>query len=247
MDALVEGSVLRVGERVRITAQLIDAKADKHLWADNYDRDLGDILKLHSQVAKAIVDQIRITLTPQDEARFDSIEVVNPEAYQLYLRGRYFWNQFTEESLLRSVDFFEQAITIDRNYALAYAGLASAYSGLSNDFLPPHETMPKVKQAAIRALELDETVAAAHTALGLVKFFYERDWVAAEKEFMEAIKLNPNSAEARTWLALYLISMGRQQESILELEKAKKVDPRFQNLRGDPRYQEFLKKTGFGI
>ena len=225
VDAIVEGSVLRAGDRVRITAQLIDARADKHLWAENYDRDLGDIFRLHSEVARAIVDQIRITLTPQDEVRLGSTETVDPEAYQLYLKGRYLWSQFTEESLLKSVDYFEQAITRDPNYALAYTGLASAYSGLSSDFRPPHETMPKARQAATKALELDETLADAHITLGLVKFFYEWDWYATEKEFKRAIELNPSSAEAHTWLALYLTSMGRQNESIPELEKAQKLDP----------------------
>jgi len=225
VGAIVEGSVLRAGDRVRITAQLIDARADKHLWAENYDRDLGDILRLHSEVAKTIANQIRITLTPQDEARLGSAETVDPEVYQLYLKGRYFWSQFGEEHLLKSIDYFEQAIARDPNYALAYAGLASSYSGLSNDFLPPHETMPKVKQAAIKALELDETLAEAHIAMGLVKFFYEREWSATEKEFQRAIELNPNSAEARTWYALYLTTMGRYEESIIEVEKAQKLDP----------------------
>ncbi|MEE9170979.1 MAG: protein kinase [bacterium] len=225
VGAIVEGSVLRAGDRVRITAQLIDARADKHLWAENYDRDLGDILRLHSEVARAIANQVRIKLTPQDEARLGSAETVDPEVYQLYLKGRHFWSQFTEESLLKSVDYFEQAIARDPNYALAYTGLASAYSALSNDFVAPHETMPKVRQAAIKALDLDETLAEAHIALGLVKFFYERDWPTSEKEFQRAIELNPSSAEARAWFALYLTAMGRHEEAILEMEKAQKLDP----------------------
>ncbi|MFQ5777854.1 MAG: protein kinase, partial [Terriglobia bacterium] len=177
VDAIVEGSVLRSGDRVRITAQLIDASTDEHLWADNFDRSLGDILALHSDVAQAIAREIKIAVTPEEEAHLASARPVNPEAHEAYLKGDYHWNKFTREGFAQSLGYFQQAIEIDPDYAPAYAGMARAYSVLGVfGGLVPSETHPKAKTAALKALELDDTLAQAHVALGMTMLLYDWDW-----------------------------------------------------------------------
>src|SRR5437870_4416663 len=204
VDAVVEGTVLRSGEQVRITAQLIQTPADKHLWAESYEGDLHDTLALQKKVASAIAEQIRIELTPKEQAALKNAKVVNPEAYEAYLKGRYFWNKRTADGLKRAVDYFDQAIEKDPNYAQAYAGLADSYALLGDweyGVLAPSEAYPKAKAAAIKALELDNALGEAHTLLAFSLDVFDWDWGSAEKEFRRAIELNPGYATADHWYA----------------------------------------------
>ena len=228
VDAVVEGTVLHSGQRVRITAQLIRAAADQHLWSNSYEGDLGDTLALQSKVAREIADQIRINLTPQEKAALKSVKEVDPEAYEAYLKGRYFWNKRTADGLQKAVDYFNQAIEKDPNYAPPYTGLADSYSLLGDweyGVLPPKEAYPKAKAAAITALELDHTLSEAHTSLAFSLDGFDWDWGAAEREFKRAIELNPNYATAHHWYAWHLSVLGRNSEAIAELRKAENLDP----------------------
>ena len=215
----------RAGHRVRITAQLIQVSDQTHLWAESYERDLGDILALQSDVAQAIANEIRIKLTPQEQARLASPRPVNPEAYEAYLKGRYLWNKMTQEALQKGIQWFEEAIQKDPGYAAAYAGLADCYLTLLDyGYLSPKEAMAHANRAAARALELDETLAEAHTSSAHVHL-HEFAWLPAEKEFKRAIELNPSYATAHLYYASYLIALGRQQEAIAEAQRAQTLDP----------------------
>jgi TolB-like protein/DNA-binding winged helix-turn-helix (wHTH) protein/Tfp pilus assembly protein PilF len=225
VDAIVQGSVQRFGDRVRINAQLIYAPTDKHLWAESYERDLRDILALENEVARSIADEVRIRLTPQEERRFTDLRPVSPEAYEAYLKGRYHLNKGNEEEVKKSVEDFEQAYGKDPGYALAYAGLADSYLALSTYHFTPREIKPKAKAAAMKALQLDETLAEAHTALGAVSLTYDWDWPAAERELKKAIELNPSSANAHHWYAHYLTAIGRHEDAIAEIQRAHRLDP----------------------
>ena len=228
VDAVVEGTVLRSGEQVRITAQLIQAPADKHLWAQSYEGDLHDTLALQKKVASAIAEQIRIELTPKEQAVLKNAKVVNPEAYEAYLKGRYFWNKRTADGLKRAVDYFDQAIEKDPNYAQAYAGLTDSYALLGDweyGVLAPSEAYPKAKAAAIKALELDNALGEAHTSLAFSLDVFDWDWESAEREFRRAIGLNPGYATAHHWYAWHLSEMGRNSEAIAEMRKAENLDP----------------------
>jgi len=227
VDAVLEGSVQHSGTRVRITAQLIHAPTDTPLWAGSYDRELQDVLGLESSVARAIADEIQVTLTPQEKAKLTATRQVNPDAYEAYLRGRYEWNKRTAEGLRRAVDFFQQALAKDSGYALAYAGLADSYFSLaySAEVLHPQEAVPKAKAAALKALELDESLAEAHATLGAIKVFYDWDWAGAEQEFKRAIALNAGYATSHHWYGLYLGWTGRVAEAKAELRRAQQLDP----------------------
>ena len=226
VEGIVEGSVLRVGDRVRITAQLIRAEQERHLWAESYERDLRDILALQSEVARAIASEIRIKVTPQEQTRLASARPVNPEAYEAYLRGRYFWNKRTEEAVKKAIEFFGQALEKDPTYALAYVGLADCYGVLGDySFLSPKEAFPRAKAGATKALELDETSAEAHTSLAIIKDDYEWDWPGAEREFKRALELNPNYATAHHWYSDHLEIVGRHDEAIAEIKRAQQLDP----------------------
>jgi len=225
VDAVIEGSVRRSGDRVRITAQLIHAPTDRHLWAESYERDLRDVLTLQSEVARAIANEIKIQVTPQEQVRLANARPVNPEAHEAYLKGRYHWNKATEQELRKSIEYFEQSLAKDPNYALAYAGLADTYSSLSSFYAAPREVMPKAMAAATKALGLDETLAAAHTSLGYAKLVYEWDWAVAERELKRAIALNPNHADAHMWYGWYLVAMGHPEEGTAELQRATELDP----------------------
>ncbi len=228
VDAVVEGTVLRSGEQVRITAQLIQTPADRHLWAESYEGDLHDTLALQKKVARAIAEHIRIELTPKEQAVLKNAKVVNPEAYEAYLKGRYFWNKRTADGLKRAVDYFDQAIEKDPNYAQAYAGLADSYALLGDweyGVLAPSEAYPKAKAAAIKALELDNALGEAHTSLAFSLDVFDWDWESAEKEFRRAIELNPGYATAHHWYAWHLSEMGRNSEAIAEMRKAENLDP----------------------
>jgi len=228
VDAVVEGTVLRSGEQVRITAQLIQASADKHLWAESYEGDLRDTLALQKKVARAIAEQIRINLTPQEQAVLKNVKVVNPEAYEAYLKGRYFWNKRTADGLKKAIDYFNQAIEKDPNYAQAYTGLADSYALLGDweyGILAPKEAFPRAKAAATKALELDNTLGEAHTSLAFSLDLFDWDWASAEREFRRAIELNPGYATAHHWYAWHLSEMGRNREAIAEMRKAQNLDP----------------------
>ena len=226
VDAVVEGAVMRSGDRVRITVQLVYAPADRHLWAKSYERNLRDILALQSDVARAISNEIRIKLTAQEQARLASARPVGTESYQAYLEGRYFWNKRTGEGLVKAIEYFSQAIEKDPNYALAYTGLADSYALLGLYHQPSAEVAPKAKAAAVKALELEDTLAEAHTSLAAVKAFYDWDWPGSEREFQRALELNPGYAPARHWYAtVYLAPLRRYKEAIAEMKRAQELEP----------------------
>ena len=228
VDALVEGSVMRAGDRVRITAQLIHAATDQHLWAKSYERDVSDVLALQSEVARAIAEEVQAKLTPQERARLTRARRVNPAAHEAYLKGRYYWARTTEESVRKSIEYFGEAIAKDPRYALAYAGLADAYNQLANPILeivPQGAVIPKVQAAATKALELDDTLAEAHISLGRIKFYYDWDWAGAEKSFRRAIELSPNYPYAHHVYALLLSALGRHTEAIHQSTLAQECDP----------------------
>jgi tetratricopeptide (TPR) repeat protein len=228
VDAVVEGTVLRSGDQVRITAQLIEASDDKHLWSQSYQGELRDTLALQNKVAGAIADQIRISLNPQEQAALKNAKVVNPEAYVSYLKGRYFWNKRTAESLKVALAYFNQAIDEDPKYAQAYSGLADTYALLGDwqyAAMTPKEAFPKAKAAATRALELDSTLGEAHNSLAFCLDGFDWDFVSAGKEFQRAIELNPSYATAHHWYAWHLSLLGRYDDAIAEMKKAENLDP----------------------
>jgi TolB-like protein/DNA-binding winged helix-turn-helix (wHTH) protein/Flp pilus assembly protein TadD len=228
VDAVVEGTVLRSGEQVRITAQLIEASSDKHLWSQSYEGELRDTLALQSKVAGAIAEQIRINLNPQEQAALKNVRVVNPEAYESYLKGRYFWNKRTAAGLKVALAYFNQAIDEDPNYAPAHSGLADTYALLADweyGVMTPKEALPKAKAAAIKALELDSSLGEAHNSLAFCLDVFDWDLDAAEKEFRRAIELNPSYATAHQWYASHLIVLGRNDDAIAEMRKAETLDP----------------------
>jgi TolB-like protein/DNA-binding winged helix-turn-helix (wHTH) protein/Flp pilus assembly protein TadD len=228
VDAVVEGTVLRSNDRVRITAQLIEASTDKHLWSKSYEGDLRDTLTLQKKVASAIADQIRINLTPQEQAVLKNLKVVNPEAYESYLKGRYFWNKRTADGLKAALAYFKQAIEEDPKYAQAYSGLADTYALLGDwqyAVMTSKEAFPQAKAAAIKALELDSTLGEAHNSLAFVLDGFDWDFDSAAKEFQRAIELNPGYATAHHWYAWHLSLLSRYDEAIAEMRKAENLDP----------------------
>ncbi len=226
VDAVVEGTILRSGNRVRITAQLIEASSDRHLWARSYERDLKDVLALQDEVARDIAEQIRIKLTPKERTLLTEAHAIDPEAHDAYLRGRYWWSKRDAEGEWKGLDYFQRAVAKDPDYALAYVGVADSFVVLGHHgHLPPQEALPKAKEAAMKALELDPSLAEAHTSLAIVKQSYDWDWSGAEREFKEAIALNPNYATAHHWYSHYLVAMGRLDEALNELERARDLDP----------------------
>jgi TolB-like protein/DNA-binding winged helix-turn-helix (wHTH) protein/Flp pilus assembly protein TadD len=228
VDAVVEGTVLRSGDRVRITAQLIEASTDKHLWSESYEGELRDTLALQNQVARAIADQIRVNLNPQEQAALKNVKAVNPEAYESFLKGRYFWNKRTADSLKVAMAYFNQAIDQDPKYAQAYSGLADTYALLGDwqfAVMTPKEALPKAKAAAIKALEFDGALGEAHNSLAFCLDGFDWDFNSAGKEFRRAIELNPGYATAHHWYAWHLSLLGRYDEAIVEMKKAENLDP----------------------
>jgi TolB-like protein/DNA-binding winged helix-turn-helix (wHTH) protein/Tfp pilus assembly protein PilF len=228
VDAVVEGTVMRSGDRVRITAELVQVATDRHLWAETYESELGDILTLQSHVASAIVNEIRVKLTPEDQVRLATTRPVSTESYENYLKGRYYWNKRSQEGLTKAINYFQVAIEKDPQYALAYAGLADCYSIIGSAIVgtvPTAEVAPKARAAALKSLELDNTLAEAQTSLATVRFNYDWDWKAAGGGFRRAEELNPSYATAYQRNSLYLMSMGRISESIAEMHRAHSLDP----------------------
>jgi TolB-like protein/DNA-binding winged helix-turn-helix (wHTH) protein/Flp pilus assembly protein TadD len=228
VQAVVEGSVLRSGDRVRITAQLIRVPADEQMWAQSYEGELRDTLALQSKVAQAIAEQIRATLSRRQQAALQRSRTVSPDAYEAYLKGRYFWNKRTGDGLKKAIDYFSRAIETDPTYAEAYSGLADSYA-LAGDWLygilPPQEAFRQAQAAATSALALDDTLGEAHTSLAFALDLYAWDWAAAEKQYQRAIELNPGYATAHHWYAWHLLVMGRKSEGIFEMRRAESLDP----------------------
>lgn len=220
---IVEGSVLREGDRTRITIQLIDAASDTHLWAQSYGRHGASALADQRELAREVAGIIRSRLAPSDRTTPPLIEQTNAAAYEAYVKGRYFIQQATQESWVKGRDFFEQSIAADASFAPAHVGL-STYYGIT-DAIPPSEAMPKAKASALRALALDDTLASAHAALGYVHYFGDWDWVETERRFARAIELDPNDAGSRRWLALYMSAVGRSATAVEEIERAMRLDP----------------------
>jgi len=240
VDAVIEGSVLRSGDRVRITAQLIRTATDRHIWAETYDGDLKDVLSLQGRVAEAITDQVKLNLTAEESGRLRRTPIVNPEAFDLYLRGRYAWNQRNSESFHKAVQYFTQAIEKDSNFALAYSGLADSYTLLAL-YGEGATAMSEAKTAAEKALRLDSTLAEAHTSLAAVKILHDWDWQGAEQEFHRAIELNPNSAQAHHWYGNLLLGPeGRHDEAIAELLRAQELNPLSQIINADTGFAYYL-------
>lgn len=228
VDAIVEGTVLRSGNRVRITAELIQVSTDRHLWAETYESEIDDVLALQSRVASAIANEIKIKLTPEEQKMLANTTPVSADSYENYLKGRYYWNKRSEEGLRKAIDYFELATHKDPQFALGFAGLADCYSILGSAIVgtvPARDVAPKAKAAALKALELNNSLAEAQTSLATVSFNYDWDWDSAEKGFRRAIELNPNYATAHQRYSLYFMAMGRTRESIRELDRARELDP----------------------
>jgi serine/threonine protein kinase len=227
VDAVVEGSVLRVGERVRITAQLIHAATDTHLWAESYDRDVRDVLALQSEAARAIAAEIQIKLKPQERVRLERTRRVDPEAHEALLKGRYHWNKWSPEGLQKGVEYFQQAIEKDPTYAAAYAGLAESYVFLGYwGYLPAMEAYPRAKAAVLKALELDDTLAETHRSLFAVRWFYDWDLPACQKEIAIALELNPNDPYSTLWQATFLaVIQADFAKAIAQGKRAQELDP----------------------
>lgn len=225
VDAIVEGTVERVGNRVRIRAQLIQASTDQHLWAESYDRDVDNVLALENEVARDIATEIGQHTAPKNEVA--SIKpAVLAAAHEDYLRGRYYWNKRTEAGLHRGIEYFQKAIDQEPNYALAHAGLADSYIMLANwGFAAPAESYAKAKASALKALKLDPQLAEAHTSLAYITLLYEWDWQKAEEEFRQAIRINPNYASAHQFYSICLMTVGRQSEALAEIQRAQELDP----------------------
>ena len=228
VDAVVEGSVFRTGDEVRITAQLIQVPADKHVWAESYEGNERDALNVQNRVARAIADEIRIEVTPREQAALKTAKIINPEAYEAYLKGRYSWNLRTADGLKKSVEYFNEAIAKDPNYAVAYSGLADTYALLGDwqyAVIPAKEAMPKALSAARKALELDDSLGEAHASLAFCLEGFDWDFADADREFQRAVELSPGYATAHHWYAWHLSLMGRNKEAIAEMEKAVDLDP----------------------
>jgi eukaryotic-like serine/threonine-protein kinase len=226
VEAVVEGSVRRYGDRVRITSQLIEIASDRHLWAKSYERDLRDVLALQGEVAQAIAQEIQIELTPREEARLAKGQRVDPKAYETYLKGRHHWNQRTDESLLRSLEYFREAIGIDPSWPTAHAGLADAYNVLGYfGSLAPVDSFPKAKAAALAALRIDEGFARAHAAVAYSQHYYEWDWAAAERSYARALELNAGDAYILLFAMNYFCAVGRHAEAVRTIDRALELDP----------------------
>ena len=228
VDAVVEGTVLRSGDRVRITAELVQVATDRHLWADTYESPFGDVLTLQSRVASAIVNEIRINLTPEEQQRLASARPISPGSYEDYLKGRFYWNKRSEEGLTKAIEYFQLATQKDPHSALAFAGLADCYSIIGSAIVgsvSSQAVAPKARAAALKALELDNSLAEAQTSLATVQFNYDWNWPAASGGFQRAIELNPSYATAYQRYSLYLMAMGRTQESLAQMNRARELDP----------------------
>lgn len=223
---VLEGSVRRAAERVRITAQLIQVSDQTHLWADCYERDLGDVLLVQSEIARAIAREIQVTVTPDGIRRLAGARSVDSEAHEAYLKGRFHWYKLSREHLDMALDYFQLALEKDPSYAPAYAGIAYVWFSRGDcGLMPPRQAFPKAKAAALKANELDDTLTEVHELLANVRRHYEWDWNGAERGFQRAVQLDPNSADAHFMYSDFLVSMGRSREATAEMERALALDP----------------------
>ncbi len=225
-QAILTGRIVQIGDTLSVSVELVSANDNSVIWGERFTRQMSDVEKLQTDIAQAALQKMRLNLSGADERRFKKSQTDDPEAYQLYLTGRYHLNRLTDEGFLKGLDYFGQAIHKDPNYALAYVGLADAYNILSGwNAISPKEGFPKARAAATKALEIDDELAEAHTALGTVKHFYDWDWQGAEREFKRAIEINPNYADAHKMYAFYLSAMGRFDEALAEMKRAQELDP----------------------
>lgn len=228
VDGVVRGTVLRLGKRIRITAELIHALSGEQIWAESYERDIRDVLALYRDVARAIADEISVNVFPMERAHLNRERKVIPEAHEAYLRGRYFWNKRTPDALGKSIKYLQEAIRLDPHYALAHAGLADAYAVIGSVFLdsvPPREAMPKALHFAEKALELDGSLGEAHVTKAYIRCMYNFDWGGAERVFQRAIAYSPGYSVAHEWYAIYLALSGKRKEALNEINRALGTDP----------------------
>jgi len=226
ISAILEGSVRKAGNKIRIAIQLVDPETEEQLWSEKYDRDLEDIFAVQSEIAQKVADELEVQIRKTERLNLSKKATDSKEAYTLYLEGRHFLNTRTEESLRKAIELFDKALKKDPQYALAYTGVADSYAVLALlEFLPPKDAFPKARTAAEKALEIDNRLAEAHTSLGVVRFQYDWDWEGAEKEFKRAIELNPSYAPAHQFYADFLKSQGRFDEALSEMSYASALDP----------------------
>jgi eukaryotic-like serine/threonine-protein kinase len=224
--AVLTGRVLQRGNTLRVGTELVDVANGWQLWGERYDRPMADMFEVEEEIAREITEKLQLKLTGEQKQQLVRRYTEDAEAYQLYLRGRYYWNRRTAEAFEKAIECFNQAVALDPNYALAYAGLADCYDLCSyHGILPPAEAAPKVKWAATKALEIDPTLAEVHTSLGMARFWFDWDWPAAEKEFKRAVELNPNYGVGHYWYGVYLGAMGRKAEAIAENQRARALEP----------------------
>jgi TolB-like protein/DNA-binding winged helix-turn-helix (wHTH) protein/Tfp pilus assembly protein PilF len=229
VDAVVEGSVVRSANRIRIDSQLIQAFTDRHVWAKSYERDLQDVLVLQGDVARAIASEVQIQLTPKENARLGNLHAINTEAYEAYLKGRHIMRRGGLKDVQNAIDYFQSGLAKDPNNALIYTGLADAYiHRMSDVHESPVEAITKARAATMKALELDDSLAEAHTSLASIKLFYDWDWAGAEVELKRAMELNPGYAQAYRMYGGYLTIVGRHSEALPYFENAHRLDPLFE-------------------
>ena len=228
VNAVLSGRIVQRGDNLTISAELVDVRYNKLLWGEQYERKISELLATQREIAREIVEKLRLKVSGQEKGLAKHYTDSN-EAYQLYLKGRFYWNKRNSESFEKALGFFQQAIERDPNFALAYSGLADTYDLLggpeAGGDMSPNEVLPKAKAAALKAIEIDETLAEPHVSLAHAKYYYDRDWAGAEREFKKAIELNPNYAQAHFWYAVYLSVVGRQREALAEIRRAQELDP----------------------
>jgi TolB-like protein/Tfp pilus assembly protein PilF len=226
VQALLVGKVTQRGDDLIVSAELMDTRDNSHIWGEQYNRKLSGLLALQKEISREISDKLRLQASGEQKERLTKRYTESTEAYQLYLKGRYHWNKWTPEGRQKSIEYFQQAIEKDPSYALAYVGVSNTYNAIGFfDEMLPREAWPKAKEAAVKALEIDDTLGEAHAALGGVKYLYDWDWAAAERELKRAIELNPNDEVAHTLYAYYLHSVGRGDEGLAEMKRAYELDP----------------------
>ena len=225
VDAIIEGTVARAGSRVRITADLVRARPERHLWGDRYEREVEDVLALQAEVAQTIARQVRAQVKPEERARLERPRQVNAEAHEAYLKGRYYLNRLDQKWLRTALDYFQKSVRIDSTYAQAWAGMADAYYELSNIYLPPKQAIPLAKAAAEKAVRLDPELADGHAALGVIHAAYDWDWVAAEREYRRSLELNPSHAQGHLYYGQLLEIYGRMDEAIAQWKLAVELNP----------------------
>lgn len=227
VSAVMSGRMVQRGDILTISIELVDARTNKLLWGEQYERKMSDLLATQRQIAREIVENLKLKVSGEEKGLAKHYTESN-EAYQLYLRGRFYWNKRSEEGLLKSIDYFQQAIEKDAGFALAYSGLADSYILLgapdATGGIPPAEALPKAKTAALKALEIDDTLAEAHASLAHAKY-YDREWTTIEQEYKRAIELNPKYPTAPSWYAVYLMSLGRFDEALVQIRRAQELDP----------------------